>query len=63
MAALTKAEMELIWREKEREDAKIRAIELKGREDSPITEAALRRHRLIRDALIHYYRCCGLYWR
>lgn len=52
---LTKSDFQVIWREKERQDEKIRALEERG-DQSPITAAALRRHQLIREALLFYYR-------
>lgn len=52
---LTKSDFQVIWREKERQDEKIRALEERG-DGSPITAAALRRHQLIREALLFYYR-------
>lgn len=53
---LSKEDYQIIWREQERELEKINRILEKRNLESPITQAALRRHQLIRKALVHLYR-------
>ena len=52
--ALTKEDYQVIWRERCRQEAKIAVLMTKDL-SNPITAAALRRHELIREALIRLY--------
>lgn len=53
---LSPEDYQIIWREAERQLEKVKEIEDKGNNESPISKAALRRHQLIRMALLHLYR-------